>query len=201
MDGDPADSVSRYFEQLRTGDGDAARELWKRFFPRLHGLARKTLAGYPQRIADAEDAAQSAFISFWQRAERGEFGNDLDRHNLWNLLGVITVRKALKQVKRERTQKRGGGLVRGESELADDRSNAGQGFRLDEILADLPTHEFDLHCEELLQQLNAELRDIALFRLWGWTTLEIADHLQCTQRKVQRKVELVQLKWSQWLVE
>ncbi len=193
---DVGGSVTFFFGQLRTGNRDAANELWARFFPRLQGLARKTLSGYPQRMADAEDAAQSAFISFWQRAEKGEFGEDLDRHNLWNLLGVITVRKALKQIERERTQKRGGGLVRGESELAGDQSLAGAEFRLDETLAELPAQEFDLHCEELLLKLNEELRGIALLRLWGWSTPEIAEQLQCTERKIQRKLELVRLKWA-----
>ncbi len=193
---DVGGSVTFFFGQLRTGNRDAARELWMRFFPRLQGLARKTLSGYPQRVADAEDAAQSAFISFWQRAEKGEFGEDLDRHNLWNLLGVITVRKALKQVERERTQKRGGGLVRGESELAQGSAHDGGAFRLEEAIAHIPILEFDLHCEELLLKLNEELREIALLRLWGWSTLEIAEQLQCTERKIQRKLELVRLKWA-----
>lgn len=193
---DIAGSVTYFFKQLRTGSHDAVHELWTRFCPRLQGLARKTLSGYPQRMADAEDAAQSAFISFWQRAEKGEFGEDLDRNNLWNLLGVITIRKALKQVERERTQKRGGGLVRGESDLGRDGSPAGGEFRLDEAVAQLPAHEFDVHCEELLLKLSDELREIALLKLWGWSTPEIAEELQCTERKVQRKLELVRLKWT-----
>lgn len=195
LPGDLAGSVTFFFGQLRSGNRDAAHELWMRFFPRLRGLARKTLSGYPQRMADAEDAAQSAFISFWQRAEKGEFGEDLDRNNLWNLLGVITVRKALKQVERERTPKRGGGLVRGETEVVGGVAD-GDGFRLDQALASMPTHDFDLHCEELLLQLNEELREIALLRLWGYATSEIAEQLQCTERKVQRKLELVRLKWA-----
>jgi DNA-directed RNA polymerase specialized sigma24 family protein len=147
-------------------------------------------------MADAEDAAQSAFISFWQRAERGDFAEDLDRQNLWNLLGVITVRKALKQVERERTQKRGGGLVRGESDVAAADVLAGETFRLDQVLGQLPAQDMDLYCEDLLLQLTDELREIALFRLWGWSTPEIADQLQCTERKVQRKLELIRLKWA-----
>jgi RNA polymerase sigma factor (sigma-70 family) len=187
-------SVTFFFTRLRTGDRTAADELWKRYFPRIRGLARKTLASHPQRASDADDAAQSAFLSFFQRAERGDFGDDLDRQSLWNLLGTITVRKALKQAQREQAQKRGGGQVRGESDRA---AADGREFRLDEALGQLPTQDFDLHCEEMLLELPEELREIVLLRLLGHTVVEIAARLECTERKVQRKLHLIRLKWQQ----
>src|SRR6516225_2137610 len=100
-----AASVTRFFGLLQTGDPIAAEALWQRFFPRLVALARKTLAGRPQRVADASDAAQSAFASFCQRVRGGEIHIN-DRSDLWNLLGVITVRKARRQVRREQAEKR-----------------------------------------------------------------------------------------------
>src|SRR5689334_4312344 len=101
MPDEAAGSVTHFFARLRAGDAAAARGLWDRFFPRLLGLARKTLAGLPQRAADADDAVQSAFASFWQRAARGDFGDGLDRNELWKLLGTITLRKSLRQARRE----------------------------------------------------------------------------------------------------
>src|SRR5688500_18453832 len=97
---DPAGSVTVFFGQLRSGDPAAAEALWAPFFPRLVGLARRTLAGKPQRVADAADAAQSAFISFCQRVKAGEI-QIAGRADLWNLLGVITARKARRQARRE----------------------------------------------------------------------------------------------------
>ncbi len=117
MPADDDGSITGFFERLRAGEAEAARRLWERFLPRLRRLAQMTLAGRPQRVADADDAMLSAFASFWQRAERGDLRGPFDRDDLWNLLGLITVRKALKQVRRERAEKRGGGRVRGESEL------------------------------------------------------------------------------------
>ena len=106
-------SITHFYRELRGGDRAAAEELWNRFFPRLMGLARKTLAGRPQRMADAEDAVISAFASFFQQAEDGGLSANMRRSNLWKLLGVMTVRKARKQAVRERTQKRGAGQVAG----------------------------------------------------------------------------------------
>jgi RNA polymerase sigma factor (sigma-70 family) len=198
MSFDPAGSVTGFFGQLRQGDRAAAEELWRRYFPRLLGLARRMPGGFPSRAADAEDAVQSAMASFFQRAERGDFGDELDRDNLWGLLGTITVRKVRKQARRERAQKRGGGRVRSESALG---GAADEPFRLDQTVSEMPTADFDLECEELLLMLDDDQRQIALLRLAGYGTAEIAQALGCTQRRVQRKLNLVRLRWEQELGE
>jgi RNA polymerase sigma factor (sigma-70 family) len=187
-----AGSVTMLYRQLSAGDPAAAGQLWRRFFPRIASLAQKTLSGRPQRMADADDAAQSAFVAFWRQAERGDFGAQLDRGNLWALLATITVRKALKQVSQERAQKRGGGKVVGEDQL--DAMDTGR--PLEQLMGSLPAQEMDLYCQELLLELDEELRQIALLRLMGYSTREIAQQLGCTQRKIQRKLELLQLRWA-----
>jgi len=192
-------SVTIFIGKLLQGDEAAVKELWRHFFPRMRGLARKTLANWPQRIADADDAAQSAFISFWRKSRHGQFAEVLNRDSVWHLLATITVRKAMKQVERERAQKRGGGLTRGETE-GPFGDGAGQ-IPLDQALGRMPTQDFDLHCEELLLQLNDEMRQIAMLRLMGHTNQEIADLLACTERKVQRKLQLIRLKWERSLAE
>jgi RNA polymerase sigma factor (sigma-70 family) len=186
-------SITQAFQQMRMGDRLAVQELWERYFPRLVGLARKTLAGRPQRVADADDAAQSAFASFCQRVGKGQFNDLLKRDDLWNLLGTITVRKSLQQARREGAEKRGGGAILGEDVLYD---SADQRRRLEDLAAQLPAQEFDLTCEELLALLDEELRQIALLRLMGYRNREIAEKLDCTERKVERKLHLVRLKWD-----
>jgi hypothetical protein len=69
MSSDSEGSVTLFFSKLRSGDHEAADELWKRFFPRLRGLARRTLGDCRIGMTDEEDAVQSAFVSFWQRAQ------------------------------------------------------------------------------------------------------------------------------------
>jgi DNA-directed RNA polymerase specialized sigma24 family protein len=187
-------SVTRFFSQLQTGEPAAAEALWERFFPRLVALARKTLAGRPQRVADADDAAQSAFASFCLRVRAGEFAVR-DRDDLWNLLGVITVNKARMQARREAAQKRGGGRVVGEGALT---RPDGSPLPLDEA-ALMPAADFDGHCEELLNLLEPELRQFAVLRLLGYHNREIAAMQDCTERKVERKLNLIRLRWeAEW---
>lgn len=191
----PVGSVTCFFGKLRSGNASAASALWDVYFPRLVALARKTLAGQPQRFADCDDAVQSAFASFCLRVQAGEF-EVRDRNDLWNLLGVITTRKARSQVRREAAEKRGGGRVIGEGQLF---HPDGSPLPLDQVTSDLPAQEFDLQCEELLHQLEPELREFAILRLLGYQNREIAKLRDCTERKVERKLNLIRLRWeAEW---
>ena len=186
-------SLTCFLDQLRQGDPDAAEQVWLRSAPRILAIARKTLSHQPQRFTDSDDAAQSAFFSFWKRATRGDFAGDFNRENFWKLLTTITVRTALKHQQREKAQKRGGGRVYAESSLA------GQGetpFRLDQALAQTPVHDFDMICEDLLLQLDGDLRSVALLKLTGHTHAETAELLDCSISSVERKLRLIRKAWQ-----
>src|SRR5947209_7211625 len=87
-------SVTRWIDLLKDGDTAAARPLWEAYYRRLVTLARARLRGLPLRSADEEDVALSSFDSFCRGAEQGRFPRLEDRDDLWQLLVVITVRKA-----------------------------------------------------------------------------------------------------------
>lgn len=156
----------------------------ERFRPRLLALAHSTLGGRVPRMADAEDALQSAMISFWEQVEEGKFDDQLDRDDLWNLLGLITVRKAIKLASRELAQKRGGGKVI-------------SGVPLENIAGEKSAATLDVLCSELLEMLDVDVRTVALLRLMGHKNREIAEHLGCTERKVERKLQLVRAVWEE----
>src|SRR5262245_44940630 len=112
-------SVTRWIAQLKEDDPAAVEPLWERFFPQMVALARSRLRGVPNREADEEDVAQEAFASLWRGAVQGRFPELTDRDDLWRLLFVITVRKALDLRTKRRRKKYGGGKVRGESAWID----------------------------------------------------------------------------------
>lgn len=184
-------SITGFFQALRAGDGRAAEGLFVRYFPRLLAVAERTRRGGVP-AAGPEDAAQSAFVSFWRQAEQGGFAEVCGRNELWALLSKITARKALKQARHEAAAKRGGAARKNEADLA----GAGDPLRLDELAEARPAAELDLCCEELLLPLDEEQRTIALLRLAGHTNREIAQRLGCTERKIERKLNLIRLKWG-----
>lgn len=181
---DPSGSITILYQQWRLGNSESLNQLMSRFWPRLLALANSTLRGRVQRMADAEDALQSAMISFWERVEGGGFDNAMDRDDLWNVLGLITVRKAIKLQERERAQKRGGGKVV-------------SGMPLEQEPQPHSDDGVDLVCAELLEMLGPELQPFALLRLTGYKNREIAEQFGCTERKVERKLQLVRAVWEQ----
>ena len=110
-------SVTHWINLLKGGDAAAVQRLWEAYFPRLVGLARKKLREAPRRAADEEDVALSAFDSFCRAAGQDRFPQLHDRLDLWQLLVLLTARKASDLAQHERRQKRGGGAVLDEAAL------------------------------------------------------------------------------------
>src|SRR3712207_3756831 len=104
-------SITHCIARLKAGDRDAAQPLWEGYCRRLVDLARARLRAAPRRAADEEDVALSAFDSFCRRAERGQFPRLADRDDLWQLLVVLTERKAIDLMRREGRKSRGQGRV------------------------------------------------------------------------------------------
>ena len=90
-------SISHWIQQLKEGEQAGIQALWDRYFTRLVELARKKLAGAPRRAADEEDVALSAFDTFCRRAAEGHFPRLADRDDLWQILVMLTLRKAVKR--------------------------------------------------------------------------------------------------------
>lgn len=177
-------SITGLYRDWRGGRSDALGELISRFRPRLLALAHSTLAGRLPRVSDAEDALQSAMISFWERVEDGDLEEGLDRDDLWNILGQMTARKAVKLLEKERAQKRGGGKVM-------------SGIPIEQAPATPQDVGLDVVCAELIEMLDPELRSFALLRLMGHKNHEIAAEFDCSERKVERKLNLVRAVWAE----
>jgi RNA polymerase sigma factor (sigma-70 family) len=185
-----AGSVTQWLNQLQAGDPAAVDRLWERYFRRILGLARQKLPASLRRAGSEEDVALDAFASFCRAAEQGRFPELVSRTNLWRLLVVITVRKAYRLIREEKTQP-----TADASELA-----------LAQIVARDPTPEFEAQaaeeCARLVRLLgDARLETIARWRLEGYTVKEIAQRLQCSPRTIERKVLLIQAIWAEEEIE
>jgi DNA-directed RNA polymerase specialized sigma24 family protein len=186
-------SITQCIQLLKAGEEAAAQQLWERYFHRLVGLARARIPNSARRAADEEDVALSAFDSFYQGAARGRFPRLNDRHDLWQLLVVITVRKALDAVAHETRPIRGSGRVHALSDLAE--------FSAEAILGDEPTPAFAAQvadeCTWLLGRLESDsMRAVALWKMEGYTNHEIASKLGCVTETVERKLRAIRLLWS-----
>jgi DNA-directed RNA polymerase specialized sigma24 family protein len=190
------ESISGWIAALRAGEPAAAQRLWQDYFTKLVGLARKKLQGQPRAAADEEDVALSAFASFCRGAQANRFPSLADRDDLWQVLVLLTARKAYRLLHHEGRQKRGGGGVQHLSALAEED----QGMA--EVLGREPTPEFAASVAEesrrLLDSLpDDELRAIALWKMEGLTAEEIAARMGCVPRTIERKLRVIRGLWQQ----
>lgn len=186
-----------WIRQLAQGDSAAMEGLWKRYFDKLRRYASQRMSAAVRRVADEEDAALSAIHSFYRGFSAGRYPRISDDTDLCRLLLLITARKSLRFVTRQRASKRGGGLVRGESVFVSADADARRG--IEQVLGQEPTPElaamFTEESERRLELLDEELRRIALLKLEGYTNEEIAERLHCSVRTVERRVERIRSKW------
>jgi RNA polymerase sigma factor (sigma-70 family) len=187
-------SVTTWIGLLRSGDHEAAQRLWERYFGRLVEIARGKLHGVLRRAADEEDVALSAFHSFCQAAQR--FPRLTSRDDLWQILVMLTARKAYALRRQQQALKRGG------TADADGPRAAGiEAVELEELIGDEPTPEFAASIAEQFEALlarlpEAELRQVARLRLEEYTTEEIAAQLGVAERTVRRKLVLIRSYWE-----
>jgi DNA-directed RNA polymerase specialized sigma24 family protein len=193
-------SVTHWIGEFKNGEAAAAQKLWEAYYPRLVGLARQRLGTAPRRMADEEDVALSAFNSFFEGVARGRFPQLNDRTDLWRLLVRITACKAIDLINHERRKKRGAGGATpdhdGSTPSSDDRERA-----IEQIVGPEPTPDFAVQVaeeyERHLQILgDAKLRSVAIWKLEGRTDKEVAENLCCTERTVERKVDLIRDIWG-----
>jgi DNA-directed RNA polymerase specialized sigma24 family protein len=182
-------SITCWLSLLKGGDANAAQVLWERYFRRLLGLARARLLGTPRRAADEEDVALAAFENFCRGVQEGRFPRLADRGDLWQVLVMLTARQSNRLRQQEGRQKRGGGKVHPEADLA-------------EVIGPEPTPEFAAEVVEeyrrLLDKLgDAELCSVAVWKMEGYTLEEIAARLGRSLRTVERKVQLIRILWEE----
>lgn len=193
-------SVTGHLSHVKRGSTVAIQQIWDRYFERLIRLARLKLIATPQLKAYDEDVALSAFASFFRAMARDRFPDLRDRTDLWQILIMLTHRKARGLIRREYRSKRGGGRI----QFTPDRSEA-NGSSVSNAFMDVinrePTPqeavEIAEECQRQLDLLNDQkLRQIALWKLEGFSNEEIAERLGCVLRTVERKLHAIRAIWA-----
>lgn len=217
-------STTQWIEQIKEGDTLAEQRLWDAYYPRLVGFARRKLAGTNRVIADEEDVALSVFKSLFMGVRGGRFPKLSDRSSLWSLLVAITAHKSVDLIRRENRLKRGGsgraentdqqvagGIVPSESPSGTTPCEAMRA--VPEVLSHLKedrasvdfsalmSEQFELLIKRLDASEDQELLTIAIGKMLGESTSEIASWLNCSRRTVERKTQFIRQIWEQEIAD
>ena len=192
--------LSGIFARIQgTRDEDACRELWDAVYSRLLIIVRSRLAGQHRRAADEEDIALSTIHCFVQAAEAGRLNSVQGRDDLWRVLITIMLRKAGALMQRQTADKRGGGLVRGDSVFESWNNDPHGGFDRLPDLGDPNRFVDELlgECRERMESLpDSTLQKIALRRMEGFEVSEIATELGVAAATVKRKLARIRQLWG-----
>jgi DNA-directed RNA polymerase specialized sigma24 family protein len=194
-------SITEWTIHLQAGDALAAQEFWQRFVDQLVRLARRKLGGVARRVADEEDVVISVFDAAFRGIREGRFSKLDDRHELWQILAMLTERKAIGSKRRSGALRRGRGLIRGESAFLKRAGNTSHVGGLSQFAGQKCAAEFAAAAGDQLSHLlgslrDASLREIAFGKLAGYTNCELSDRLGLTLRAVERKLSLIRREWE-----
>jgi DNA-directed RNA polymerase specialized sigma24 family protein len=195
------ESITQWIHQLKDGDRDAVQKLWEGYFLRLDHQTQNWLRRAPPRAVGAEDIALSAFDSFCRRAEQGRFPRLDDRDDLWQLLVVIAFRKTCNQVKHDAVRQPRTGRVILISQLDARREEPLFARLIDREPDPALAVEVADSCRRLLDLLpTAELRQVAMWKLEGYTNEEIAPQMNGGAGRdtstVERKLKRIRRIWA-----
>ena len=188
-DGDEG-SITQWISALKAGDPDAARALWERYFDKLVRMAAARLQGAPgsSAVESEESAALSAFESVCNGAKLGRFPRLSDREDLWQILVMVTARKVCDQIERRTAGRRGGGRAPSPDilETAEAREPSPE---MAAMCAD--------ECRRLLGMLKDETyRNVAVWKMEGFTSEEIGKRLNCSTRTVADRLAVIRKTWE-----
>lgn len=191
-------SVTNLLARLKQGDSAAQQEIWDRYMERLIRLVCKRFGSTRTQLSDAEDLVVRAYHAFLDGVCDNRFQKLEDRNDIWQILVMLTHRKAIERHRHDVAKKRGAKQVRTESVFANG-TNLGLGIQ--QIADTEPTPEFAavLH-DEILDKLSKlsdiTKREIVVLKMQGLSNSQIAQRLRISNRSVQRKLQLVYDIWT-----
>ena len=172
----PSSDVS-LLNRFRSGDEDAALQLYYRYSEKLLKLASRET---PQDLAtrfDPEDIVQSVFRTFFRRAATGQYEAP-EGDELWKLLLVMALNKVRGRAAHHRAGKRD---VRKTQSLSSDSSTP-----ISESCDEVARNVLCMSVEEVIDKQPESHRNIIRLRIDGYDVRKIAEREKRSKRTVER---------------
>jgi RNA polymerase sigma-70 factor, ECF subfamily len=180
----PTTSGQRFTDRFRAADNDAAREAFDLYAERLRRLARRHLHRRIRQKVDAEDIVQSAYRSFFTRAQREDW-NLAGWNEVWGLLMTITLRKCANRAEHYLAARRD---VRREVAFSSDSPHPASREHSQEQREPTPDEAAILAetVEDLFRRVGERDGGILAQHLQGYSVVEISHNQGRAERTVRR---------------
>jgi RNA polymerase sigma-70 factor (ECF subfamily) len=167
-------SDNSLIRRVRSGEENAATDLYDRYAARVFGLVQKQMAGYLQAHTEPEDIVQSVFRSVFRGVNHAGYEAP-DGGTLWQLIAVLAVNK----------------VRRSGSALLAAKRDVRRSIPLDSHgdLEETTPQEVELAIRESIEQLTDAEREVVSLRLQAFTIYEIAEKTSKSRRSVERLLQ------------
>ncbi len=163
--------------RLRSGDDDAARDLYDRYARRVFGFVQDQMSDHLAAQVEPQDIVQSVFKSVFRGMMSGGYDAPEGR-TLWRLLAVIAVHKVRRNAARRAAAKRDSHKTVSLDVLP------GQSFPA------RPTPlEIEQGIRETIEHLSETERTVVMLRLQGYSVEEISQRVQRSRRTIERTLQ------------
>lgn len=197
----PSGSVTGNLRRAQDGDDLAFEWLWHRYYNSLVRHLEKLASESGFDPVDPEDVAQSVFIAFHEGLSREKFHSLNGRYQLWKLLTLIGLRKAINSAKKDLRDRQSlqhsaaAGLMVIEQRFHGNCHDA----QIDKAFDDL---RFEEEIEHGLSLLDKELpgqrlRELALLKIKGYSNAGIAAEFGWTRKTVALRLNLIFEIWKE----
>jgi len=199
-------SVSEWLAALKADESIAGHRIWDRYMEKVARLALRRMGNASRRVADEYDVVAEVFNDFLLGVREGRFERLSGRDDLWQVLAMLTERKAVNVVRRGLAAKRGRGRVQGESALDRRPATGSVGPGMGQFAGREPSPDFAVDLADMLNHVlrglaDETLRSLVRDTLAGYTQDEMAQRHGISVPTVQRKLRLVREKWRREAVQ
>ena len=199
-----SDSVTEWLQQAQlASDPEAFAFLFERYLQQVTRLASCRLPARLKPVVDGDDIAAEVFVELNRGLQEGRFQKLQDRRDLWQILVMLSERRATAWRRRQQADKRGGGEVVGESAIVGNDSVA---LPFSRFAGSEPSPEDASVLAETLRRFLHDLpddkfRSIAADWLTGFTQQEIAERADVGLATVERRIRILRQKLAKMKAE
>ena len=197
----PTGSVTGNLRRAQSGDHLAFEWLWHRYYQSLVRHLQYRTDGPGFKTVDPEDVAHSAFISFHQGLTEEKFHSLHGRYQLWKLLTLIGLRKAINQARKNILDRRSieHKAISGYSVIDFRLSTKSCATQVDKSFDGLRFEEELEHGLSLLdkEHPSQRLRELAILKMTGLSNAKIADEFGWSRKTVALRLNLIFEIWRE----
>jgi|694.fasta_scaffold15059_9 DNA-directed RNA polymerase specialized sigma24 family protein len=196
----PTGSVTGNIRRAQSGDEIAFEWLWHRYYKSLVRHLQRRACGNGYLPVDPEDVAQNVFLALHDGLTNAQFHSLHGRFQLWKLLTLIGLRKAINLAKKDRLNRDYYQFAQSTGLPISDQRSVHRSCTTG-VVESFEALKFDEELEHGLSLLKNEnpshrLQELAILKMKGYCNAKIAQEFGWSRKTVALRLNLIYEIWK-----